>query len=130
MTHSLNHPAYYLSTHSTSLQCPVSFIHVGLSLDAIAKDIDSCTHLLCSLQSVFLVFVLLRLRVLLVLDPWHWCDSSPVRQTRSSDTTSRNLKYPCPDYSPDSSCSSCCVFKINLHTNISVSWYTSVTLSV
>ncbi len=92
-----------------------------------SKDIDSCTHLLCSLQSVFLVFVLLRLRVLLVLDPWHWCDSSPVRQTISSNTTSRNLKYPCPDYSPDSSCSSCCVCKINLHTNISVSWYTSVT---
>ncbi len=42
VTHSLNHPAYYLSTHSTSLQCPVSFIHIGLILDAIAYAYTIC----------------------------------------------------------------------------------------
>ncbi len=85
VTHLLIHPANYISTHSTSLQCPVSLIHVGLL--HLTSDyskwsperVNAFTYLLCLLQSVLLIFALHRVIVLLVLDLGTGVLPSPVR---------------------------------------------------
>ncbi len=41
--------------------------------------------------------------------PRHWRASISCKRSHIINTTSRNLKCHCPTYSPDSSCSFCCV---------------------
>ncbi len=84
-SHSVTHHAAFISTSTSSLQCPVSFQHCWtLAPSYIFCKVLFFTNLLCHPQSVLLV---LNLRVILLLQSWDYSvcpypwSPGPVRKT-------------------------------------------------